>query len=55
MSTSQIRWGRVIAAAVLSEVAITLLILAIVGAHRYLFAPGQSQAVYDALADHAAY
>ena len=55
MSTSEIRWGRVIAAAVLSEAAITLLIVAIIGAHRYVFAPGQSQAVYDAFADHAAY
>ena len=55
MSNSPIRWGRVIAAAVLSEVAITASILAVVGAHRYLIAPGQSQAAYDAFADRAAY
>lgn len=55
MPIRPIRWGRVIAAAVLLEVAITAMILAVVAAHRYVIAPGRPQAVYDAFADRAAY
>lgn len=52
---SRIRWGRVVAAAFLSEVAVILVLLAVMEAHRFLIAPGRTPAEYDAFADLAGY
>jgi hypothetical protein len=50
-----IRWGRVIAAAVLSEVGVILILLAVITVYRYLISPGMTSARYQEFGAHAGY
>jgi hypothetical protein len=52
---SRIRWGRVILAAVLSEVAVMVILIVIMAAYRFLIAPGRTVAEYDAFGELAGY
>jgi hypothetical protein len=55
MSSSRIRWGRVVVAAVLSEVMVVAALIATTTTYRFLIAPGRTAADYDAFGDLAAY
>jgi hypothetical protein len=50
---SQIRWGRVVAAAVLSEVLVMAAVTATMLTYRFLIAPGRTAAEYDAFTNSA--
>jgi hypothetical protein len=52
---SNIRWGRVVLGAVLSEVAVILLLLGITLAYSVAIAPGLTQAQYGEFSRHAGY
>jgi len=52
---SPIRWGRVVVAAVLSEVAVLAALGLIIATYRFLIAPGRSAADYQAFGDLAGY
>jgi hypothetical protein len=52
---SNIRWGRVVLGAVLSEVAVILLLLGITQAYSIAIAPGLTQAQYSEFAQRAGY
>ena len=52
---SRIRWGRVVAAAVMSEVLVVAVLILITTAHRFLIAPGGTAAEYQAFSDLAGY
>lgn len=53
--TSRIRWGRVIAAALLSELAVIVLLLAITLVYSLFIAPGRSSAEYQRFGEAAGY
>jgi hypothetical protein len=53
--SSRIRWGRVVVAAVLSEVAVVAVLIAITTTYRFLIAPGGTAVDYDAFSDLASY
>jgi hypothetical protein len=53
--SSRIRWGRVLVAAVLSEVVVVLVLIVTTTTYRFLIAPGRTAADYDAFGDRAAY
>ncbi len=53
--SSRIRWGRVVIAAVLSEVAVVATLIITTAAYRFLVAPGKAAAEYDAFGELAAY
>jgi len=50
-----VRWGRVVVAAVLSEVAVMAVLLATMGVYRFLIAPGNPASVYRHFDDLAGY
>src|SRR5437588_12155592 len=50
-----IRWGRIALAAFLAEVAVVLIIGAVILAHRLWIAPGQTEAEYRAFGELAGY
>ena len=52
---SRIRWGRVIAAALLSELAVIVILLAITLTYSVLISPGRSWAEYQRFGDAAGY
>jgi len=51
----RIRWGRVLVAAILSEVLVVAVLIAITTTHRFLVAPGRTAAEYQAFSDLAGY
>src|SRR5262249_8829125 len=51
----KIRWGRVIAAAVMAEIAVILMIGAVILGHRFLFAPNETAAETGAFGQVAGY
>src|SRR5580658_6314557 len=53
--SSRIRWGRVVAAAVLSEALVIAVLVATTTAYRFLIAPGRTAAEYDAFGELAGY
>ena len=53
--SSRIRWGRVLVAAVLSEVAVVAILIVTITAYRFLVAPGRAAAEYDAFGELAGY
>ena len=55
MTNSTIRWGRVVIAALLSEVGVMAVIIIMNAAYRFLVAPGRSSAEYQAFGDAANY
>lgn len=54
-TNSRIRWGRIVVAALLSEVAVVALLILITTTYRFLIAPGKSAAEYQAFGDLAGY
>jgi len=52
---SRIRWGRVVAAAFLSELGVFAALLSVWAVYSLLIAPGQTSAEYEAFTDRAAY
>jgi hypothetical protein len=54
-TASRIRWGRVVAAAVLSELGVFLALGVVILTHRFLIAPGRTAAEYDAFAELSGY
>ena len=50
-----VRWGRVVVAAVLSEVAVMAVLLATIGVYRFLIAPGSPADAYQHFDDLAGY
>ena len=52
---SRIRWGRVVVAAVLSEVMVVVLLLVITTTYRFLIAPGRTAMAYQALGELSGY
>jgi len=54
-SNESTRWGRIVAAAVMSEVAVMALLMIVMGAWRFVIAPGRSAADYATFNDAAAY
>jgi hypothetical protein len=52
---SQIHWGRIVVAAVLSEVVVVVALIVITTAHRFLIAPGRTVVEYDAFSELAGY
>ena len=50
-----VRWGRVVVAALLSEVMVIAVLFLVIGAFRFVVAPGLSAAEYDAFNDRASY
>jgi hypothetical protein len=53
--TSRIRWGRVIAAAVLSEVGVIVTLLAVILTYKFVISPGRSAAEYQQFGEVAGY
>jgi hypothetical protein len=53
--SSRIRWGSVVVAAVLSEVAVVAVLIVTTAAYRFLIAPGKTLVEYDAFGDRAGY
>src|SRR5437588_5779099 len=54
-ASSHIRWGRVVVAAVLSEVAVVAILIVTTTAYRFLIAPGRAAVEYDAFGELAGY
>src|SRR5437868_4519175 len=52
---SSIRWGRIAAAAILSEVTVVAVLLITTGVYRFLIAPGRTAADYEAFSELAGY
>ena len=52
---SQIRWGRVVVAAVLSEAVVVAVLIVTTTAYRFLIAPGKTGAEYKAFGELAGY
>ena len=52
---SQIRWGRIALAAVLSEIGVIAVLSAVIAIHRFLIAPGLTDAQYQDFARNAGY
>jgi hypothetical protein len=52
---SQIRWGRVVVAAVLSEAVVVAVLIVTTTAYRFLIAPGRTGAEYEAFGELAGY
>jgi hypothetical protein len=50
-----VRWSRVVAAAVMSEIIVVAVLLAVIGAYRYLIAPGNPASFYQHFNDLAGY
>ena len=50
-----IHWGRIVVAAILSEVAVMAVLGIVFMTHRYLIAPGRTSAEYDAFVHRASY
>ena len=51
----RIHWGRIVVAAIFSEVLVVVVLLTITTMHRFLIAPGRTAAEYQAFSDLAAY
>jgi len=51
----RIHWGRVVVAAILSEVLVVAALIIITTTHRFLIAPGRTAAEYQAFSDLAGY
>ena len=55
MAHPPIRWGRIVLAALFSEVAVIAVLGIVIVSHRLLIAPGGSDADYQAFVSHASY
>jgi hypothetical protein len=53
LAQSPIRWGPVVVAALLSEVAVIAVLGIIIATHRFLIAPGRSEVEYKAFVSRA--
>jgi hypothetical protein len=53
--SSRIRWGRVVLAAVLSEVLVVAVLIVVTTAYRFVIAPGRTAVEYAAFGDLAGY
>jgi len=51
----RIHWGRIVVAAILSEVLVVAVLVTITTTHRFLIAPGRTAAEYQAFSDLAGY
>jgi hypothetical protein len=53
--SSRIRWGRIVAAAVLSEAVVVIVLIVMTTTYRFLIAPGRTVVEYEAFGELAGY